>query len=385
GRAPNVPAPVQEGAPQTFRDVDAPMAADADIAAAPEQDSTAVDPGQSADAAGASPSEQNGTGTSLVVEATPPSNKPPFVLADAIAPFRNGDFLHPTDTAGPITLVEDPIQAPRRIQEAPVAEPKPERAPIVPRRLVLDSDRAAQEEAAAAEQAAKTAKIVVNAVPFENPDALPLFGIVLIDDGNGDVTRGNLLSFDLPVTFALDPTRPGAVEAAKAYRDAGHEVLMLADAIPANAQSVDVEVALAGALAEMPIAVGVLDRQEASLTNDRDALGGLLAPMSEAGLGLVAYKGGLNSGITRAARSGVPTTTVYRILDKEQERPTVITRYLDRATFEAAQNGHAVVVGRATTDTVTALYSWSAGRRAGTVAVAPISHILKSASAENGG
>lgn len=365
GDAPALPALVAEGAPQTFQDV--------------AQDDTPVDVSDAADPAQVE--EVAGVQTEAAEpqeEAAPEAEEPTVALVETpVQPLP--DIAEETADGGAETA------------EAEAQEDAAE--PVLPRRIVLDSERDATEDAVEETETAALTEdgtaedtadqdlpaIVANAVPFENPANLPLFGVVLIDDPNGGVPRENLLAFDFPVTFAVDPTAPGAKEAVQTYRNAGHEVMILADALALQGGAQDVEVALTGAMAEMPGAVAVLDRRSGGFAGNRQALAALLPPLIDIGLGFVAYPGGLNSGVATAQRDGVPAATAYRSLDDGGERATVITRYLDRATFEAAQDGQAIVVGRTSADTITALYSWALGRRSETVAVAPISHILMNA------
>ena len=91
---------------------------------------------------------------------------------------------------------------------------------------------------------------------------------------------------------------------------------------------------------------------------------------------LLAYPRGLNAAEQTATRAAVPAATLFRELDSERERATVITRYLDRAAFAAGQEGAVIVVGHTYSDTVTALFSWALGSRSEAVAMAPVSAVL---------
>ena len=59
------------------------------------------------------------------------------------------------------------------------------------------------------------------------------------------------------------------------------------------------------------------------------------------------------------------------------ESPAVMRRYLDRAAFKAAQDGRVIVAAKASADTMAALLEWTVEGRAGTVALAPASALLK--------
>ncbi|MGB3408256.1 MAG: divergent polysaccharide deacetylase family protein [Jannaschia sp.] len=377
GDTPDVPRAISEGPPQTFRDIGTSTDVSADTEAVIETDSAVI----------------NNAGETAPTDIGPDVDLEQDVAAAPEAPLS------------PVTLVEAPIiiPPPPDADEPQVAPevaatdvaPQADEPTIVPRRIVLDSERRADEPELAldsetgrpvegggdeTEESAPQedlGALIANAMPFDNPDDLPLFGIILIDDPTAGLSRDTLLSFQFPVTFAIDPTARDAAEAAELYRGAGHEVLILADALALQGGAQDVEVALAGALAEIPTAVGVLDRNGGGFASNRQALSALLPPMADAGLGFVTYGSGLNTGLATADRSGIPSAAIYRSLDDEGERATVITRYLDRATFTAAQEGSAIVVGRTSPETVTALYSWALGRRSDAVVVAPISHVLR--------
>jgi hypothetical protein len=83
---------------------------------------------------------------------------------------------------------------------------------------------------------------------------------------------------------------------------------------------------------------------------------------ARAGQGFVAFPRGLNTAEQMAERADVPAATLFRLLDDEDQRATVITRFLGRAEFAAAQEGAVIVAGRTRPDTVTALFSWALRR-----------------------
>jgi polysaccharide deacetylase 2 family uncharacterized protein YibQ len=244
----------------------------------------------------------------------------------------------------------------------------------------MDSERGPQDPGtrfAADAEGADAPALVRHAAPFEAPAGLPLFGILLIDDGSGGVERDSLAALDFPVAFAVDPSAPDAAEAARRYRAAGHEVLLLGRALSPEGAAQDVEVALQGARDAVPEALGVLDGPAGRFGDNRETLSALLPALAEDGMGFVAWPGGLGSEVDAALDAGVPSAQLYRVLDGRDERAAVITRYLDRATFEAAQTGATLVVGRATPEVVTALYSWQLGGRTDEVAIAPVSAVLR--------
>jgi polysaccharide deacetylase 2 family uncharacterized protein YibQ len=218
--------------------------------------------------------------------------------------------------------------------------------------------------------------IAAFARPFENPDAKPVFAIVLIDDGSDAVDRAALAALPFPVSFALDPTDPRTPDHAAIYRAAGQEVLMLATALPKGGQASDIEVALSAMSTAMPEAVAVMDLPERVFQADRP-LATLVVPVVWAGgRGVLTWDQGLNAADQVARRDAVPSAVVFRDLDGADEEAPVIRRYLDRAAFKAAQEGRVTVVGRTRPETVAALLEWAIEGRAATVALAPLTAVL---------
>jgi len=249
--------------------------------------------------------------------------------------------------------------------------------------LMTDTQRAATEAAQTAPPetsatAAQPRAIDTYAIPFTrfSPD-LPVMSIVLIDTPESRLERVTLLGFALPVTFAVDATQPDAAEAVRSYRENGFEVVLLANGLPQEGTAQDLERAFEGAVNVVDEAVAVLDTPNGFLSKTRVALDAVLGRLQDSGHGLLTLPQGLNTAEAAARRAGVPGLTAYRMLDAEREQSGVISRYLDRATFTAGQEGHVVVVGHSYADTVTALYAWQQSNRAQSVQVAPVSYLLR--------
>jgi len=226
--------------------------------------------------------------------------------------------------------------------------------------------------------AAQPRALDTHAIPFTrfSPD-LPVMSIVLIDTPASRLDRVTLLGFALPVTFAVDATQPDAAEAVRSYRENGFEVVLLANGLPQEGTAQDLERAFEGAVNVVDEAVAVLDTPDGFLSNTRVALDTVLGRLQDSGHGLLTLPQGLNAAEAAARRAGVPGLTAYRMLDAERVQSAVISRYLDRATFTAGQEGHVVVVGHSYADTVTALYAWQQSNRAQFVQVAPVSYLLR--------
>ncbi|MEM6635260.1 MAG: divergent polysaccharide deacetylase family protein [Pseudomonadota bacterium] len=228
-----------------------------------------------------------------------------------------------------------------------------------------------------AESAANLGALARNSAPFAREGDLPLLSLVLVDVGGEGLDLATLTTFSFPVTFAIDPTRPGAAEAADAYRAAGYEVLILADGLPENAKPSDVEVLLGGYLDLLPQAIGVVDTADNGFQTRRDLVNQVVEILSESGHGLLTYDRGLNAAQQIAEREGVPAALVFRELDASKENTDTIKRYLDRAAFRAGQDGQVVMIGRTYPETVTALFSWALEARSRTVKLAPLSAVMR--------
>ncbi|MEL7257168.1 MAG: divergent polysaccharide deacetylase family protein [Pseudomonadota bacterium] len=215
------------------------------------------------------------------------------------------------------------------------------------------------------------------AIEFENEGDKPLMAIVLMDDGNSLVGPEAFTDFPYPISFAVDVTSPKAKEIAQKYRDAGQEVLAMTN-LPENAAAQDVEVAMGVYLEAVPEAVAIMEGLDTGLQSNRDAAAQLAPILLASGHGLVMWPNGLNTAQKLAAREGVPSATVFRDFDGNGQGATVIRRFLDQAAFRAGQEeGGVIMVGRLRPDTISALLLWGLQDRASSVALAPVSAVLK--------
>ncbi|QXT38699.1 divergent polysaccharide deacetylase family protein [Gymnodinialimonas ceratoperidinii] len=253
----------------------------------------------------------------------------------------------------------------------------PQIAPIATPEAADDAAEASTEGEAPVSETVISAEVLPAiqrfAADFDPTEARPLMAVVLIDDPENPMDLDTLSGFSFPVAFAVDPLAPDAEARAAAFRAAGFEVVILGTVIVDGATASDIEVALAGAQEILPEAIAVMDTPEGRIQGDRPVLDATVAALSRSGHGLLAFPRGLNAAEQTAAREGVPGATVFRSLDDEDQRATVITRFLSRAAFAAAQEGTVIVVGRTRPDTVTALFSWALSGRTEAVALAPLS------------
>lgn len=290
-----------------------------------------------------------------------------------------------------IAPAEEPTQqadAPAPGQVAAVTPPEPER-PAIGTPGVSLVDRGGQASRLPSvgtdrkdfvPSAAPDAPLSRYAVNLELDSDLPLMAIVLLDDPDGPLGPDALDAFPFPLTFAIDPSRPGAAARMKGYRDQGFEVVVLG-AVPSGAQASDVEVALEATLSSVPEAVAVLEPPSGGLQSSRQVSDQVTRVVRDSGHGLVLMPNGLNTAQALALRDGVAAATVFRDFDQDGQDARTIRRFLDGAAFRARQNGNVIMLGRLRADTISALLLWGLQDRAAQVALVPVSMVLKAESA----
>ncbi|MEO0783249.1 MAG: divergent polysaccharide deacetylase family protein [Pseudomonadota bacterium] len=212
---------------------------------------------------------------------------------------------------------------------------------------------------------------------FDNPDGKPLMAFVLLDQGDSPISYDALADFPYPISYAVDVTWSGAEAAMSTYRAAGLDVLAMID-LPEDAGAVDTEVAMQTYLAALPETVAVMEGVRTGLQSSREATEQLIPILQESGHGLVLFSEGFDTAQKLISREGVPALSVFRDIDGNEQNATVIRRFLDQAAFRASQEEVGViVVGRLRAETVSALLLWGLQDRANSVAIAPVSALLK--------
>ena len=224
---------------------------------------------------------------------------------------------------------------------------------------------------------ADTRPIVAFAAPFENPNAKPPFAIVLIDDGRADLDRAGLAALPIPASIALDPLDPATPERAAAYRAAGKEVVMLVTGIAQGAQASDIEVAFQSMAQGLPEAVAAMDLATPAFQNNRGLASAVVPILKAQGRGLLTWDEGLNAADQVARREDLEAAMVFRDISKAGADPVAMRRLLDRAVFKAGQDGRVAVVGTADPATLAALLEWTVEGKAATVALSPLTAVLK--------
>ena len=328
------------------------------------------------------PAEVPDAGVEIDIAALPPGALP----EPAPEPAPEGNAAAPAEAPAEASPEPAPEPAPPATSGASAA-PKPQPgfsgqvAGVTTGRL---PSIAPETEAPATEAPAATAEANADQPPltrfaaaFEAPQGKPLFSVVLVDPGGPDVDRAALADLNLPVTIAIDPLAADAAMAAELYRAAGKEVVMLATGIPGGATPADLETTFQAHAATLPEAVAVMDLEQGGFQGNRPLATQVVPVIAGQGRGLLSWDKGLNAGDQEARRSGLAAARIFRRLDGADEAAPVIRRYLDRAAFKAAQDGAVVVAGEVRPETVQALTEWAIEGRAGSVALAPLSALLR--------
>ncbi len=205
-------------------------------------------------------------------------------------------------------------------------------------------------------------------------DDRPLMAIILIDTGEYNIGPEALASFPYPISFAIDPLREDALEAAEMYRSKGFELLVTAD-LPEGGDASLAEIALAPTIDSIPGAVGILEGTNGGLQGNMELAEAVLKMVEDTGNGLVLRAKGLNAAQQQADGRDLPVATLFRDFDATGQNATVIRRFLDQAAFKARQEGSVIMVGRLRPATITALLLWGLQDRATSVVLTPVSTI----------
>ncbi|MGQ0609510.1 MAG: divergent polysaccharide deacetylase family protein [Paracoccaceae bacterium] len=315
----------------------------------------------------------------LLLDPPPSPPPPPTVETRPLAPAA--EPAPPlTASAEPMPAAAAPAPAPAPqtvVPQAPAAAPPPVRSRpgLGPSRL--PGLGPLTPPAAEAGAPAPAPPIIAHARPFAPDPGRPLFAVILQDIGAAGMPREDLTRLPFAVTFAVDPYAPDAAEAARAYRDAGQEVVTLSAPLPPGATAADLEQIFQALTFGLPESVALLDPPSGGLQEDRP-LATLAIPILKAqGRGIIVHDRGLGAAGQVAAREGLAQAGIFRILDAAGESPEAIRRTLDRAAFRAAQEGRAVVLGQTRAETVAVLLEWLVEGRAAAVQLAPITAVMQ--------
>lgn len=348
---------------------------------APEPESGAAKPAQ--------------TGQADPVETAEASALEPSVPADTVEPAplpqigANAGTLPAPDPS--VAALPDEGEGPTIISLAPGTGTDADGRAIAPTEssvpgvtILRPPGADAPEAAEAAPQQAGAAPaalppLVAHAAPWSNPEGKPVLAIILLDIGTGRGGAGAdvIGALPFPATVALDPLRADAATAAQAYLDAGDEVALLVEDLPAGATPADLEVAFQGFTQALPQSVALVGNPQAAFLRSSLEAQHVAALLGADGRGIVTYQAGLNLARRAAEQAGTPVATIDRLLEPTDAASGKVGRMLDQAAFVAGQKGSAVIALPATPELIAALADWAAGPSGAAVSLAPVSALMQ--------
>ncbi|MCC5993626.1 MAG: divergent polysaccharide deacetylase family protein [Rhodobacteraceae bacterium] len=313
----------------------------------------------------------------------PPVITPPLPL---LPQMRDADAGLPPipDPVPSATPVPDPgdaeaTDAPRPAPEAPATALPGRPVPAMPGQWQPPSGEGADDADAPLPEAdaALLPAVKRNSLAAEILPGAALMGLILHDPGLPTPLRRELAAREIDFSVALNPLDPSAGDAATIYREAGKEVLIFANGIPAGADASDLDVTFASFFETLPQAVAVMDLPTGGFTRNARLLDGVLPLIARDGHGLVSFAGGTGQAARSAVAADIPHAEVFRVLDASEESPFTIRRFLDRAVFQASQVGYVLVFGDASNDAMLdAIDLWLEMGRVDDISLVPISAVL---------
>lgn len=339
-----------EGPPPIAAPIAAPVATPAAAAPGPRVRPAVAGGGVTAPAPGASPpraaltpdrpgapAEPDRLPGRLVVQAPP-------ARAETAAPGPEAPPLRQAQAPATVRALPGQAAAPRpgagvrtdRLPQIGTAAPDPDPAPATP--------TAAPAAATPDDTGQPRFRRFAAATPTADH---PRVGLVLIDPAEDPATEVAILALPRPVTIALPPFAADAPRRARAYAEAGHEIALSLDDVPALARAVDLEVLFATWLQDFPSALGVVDTQGSDARRARTLAPELMPLLRELGLGLIAPERGLSPFLNAARGAGVAHAGLWRSLDATEGDAAALGRILDRVAFEAQRQGQLAIAARA--------------------------------------
>lgn len=321
---------------------------------------------------------------------TPPE-APALTQKPLILALHSGVPNVPQVPENPVILSQPAAPLDTQIANAPaVAAPAPQQSPVAVTQtapapsvapaatIISPTPETGSEEDVPAEVDAlpeDAPALLRFAAPFENPEGLPVIGLVLIDDGTLTDGPVQILESGLVATVAVSPLMDDATLWAEAYREAGSEVAMQMP-LPDGATPMDAEVSLAAAFEILPETGLFYSDGDGVLRNDRFVAAQVMQILSSEGRGFVTFQRGLGSLVREAERSGVSVITALRDIDGAGETNSAIERGLDQAAFRARQLGGVVIVARLKPRTLSVLREWAFDNQRNGILLGPVSALL---------
>jgi hypothetical protein len=210
-----------------------------------------------------------------------------------------------------------------------------------------------------------------NAAVFDPQPGLRPMAVILTESATA---RDAILDLMMPVTVAVNPLDPGAALRARAYRQAGHEVALLAVDVPVLSTASDLAVTVQSWLRDFPQALAIMDVRRDGIASSRTLARDMVQMMAPEGLAAIAQRGGPDNFRQMALEAGLPALSLYRNLDGRGQNPVALRRMIDRAAFEALRQDSIVITGSADNpEIMAALNSFAMGGGRDGVMLAPVS------------
>jgi len=215
-----------------------------------------------------------------------------------------------------------------------------------------------------------------NAVPSGETGGRPLMAVVLLDQDGGALLQ------TLPLSVAIAADATDAAARAQVWRDAGQEVV----AIPAvtDPSETGADALIDGTASTLPQAASVMPDGASGFAGGPLVSRQIVESLALTGHGLIARGSALDPAIRAAEQAGVPVTRIYRRMDGAGRDARAIARFLDQAAFEARNRGSVVVLAANTDEVARAFDLWLGSSRAQSVALVPVSAVLRQGMADGG-
>jgi polysaccharide deacetylase 2 family uncharacterized protein YibQ len=241
------------------------------------------------------------------------------------------------------------------------------------------------------EKSRVTQIIILFIPPAPAVPAGPLLAIIMDDLGRSLQTAKVLASLAQPVTFAILPDEPQAVQVAELAHAAGREVMLHVpmepqgypavnpgpDALFINESDAEIRGNFDKLLARIPYVVGTNNHMGSRFTEDARALAPVMESLREKGLFFIDSRTTGHSRVPEvASRFGVPTMNRDVFLDNVAE-VEAIAREIRRLEGKARRGGMAIGICHPYPETLDALKRELPGLAERGVTVVPVSLLLQ--------
>ncbi|MEM7269090.1 MAG: divergent polysaccharide deacetylase family protein [Pseudomonadota bacterium] len=313
-------------------------------------------PGGAPQVAETAPVEQASAPTEPTAEPEPAPEPEPEPEAAPETDTASAETEAPAETTEAAPAQEETPAPSPATEETAEPEPAPEAETPAP------APAPVEEPAEPAEPVERLNALRDNAERFAGDETAPLLSIVLvgIEDENMDVNEIFLLPSPLSVVVRADA--PDAANLVLDARDAGFEALL---ALGSDG---------AAAVAEPGPVIGMALADDAAAA---DNVANLTDAMGEKGLGFldVSVEGG-GPAYRAAVSAGLPSAPGGRRFD-ENPNSAAVYQALERAAFDARRLGAFIVYGRPEPAVMTGLRRWMNVKANKSIAVAPLSTVMR--------